>query len=452
VPPCVGRLHVHYEYTDAISAAQTEAQGNVIDIGLFDPRGSERFHGKGFRGWSGSARASFFLSPTETTPGYLPGPIQPGVWEIMLGLYRIVPQGCEYQVTITLDNGHHEGHEVGASCQLAPAMPRDLCGDPSWRWYPGDLHTHTEHSDARGTLADLAAAARARGLAYLAVTDHNTISHIPQLSRYSAPDLLLIPGEEITTYHGHANVWGLDSWQEFRCRSDEDVARVCAAVHAAGGLFSINHPKPTGCPWEYGLFAPADCLEVWQEAWFVGNHHSLALWDRLLRQGQRLVAVGGSDRHQPPFSGTFGDREVGTPTTWVYAASLSTEAILAGIKAGHVMISAGVQGPKLFLEADADGDGRYEVMTGDEIRVSRGSVVAWRCRIEGGAGHVLRLVSADAAWTAPVSEDDFAHAWQEEISRDMYYRAELIIPDEEETDAAILQQSVLSNPIFVRSL
>jgi len=465
VPSGVSRLRVRHEYIDAISAEQTEEQGNVIDIGIFDPRGSERFHGEGFRGWSGSARSSFFLSLMEATPGYLPGPIYPGRWEILLGLYRIAPQGCEYRVTIMMDRSHGEGLPP-SPCPL-PGRERvgvrvvpDLRGDPpseqsaqpeGWRWYPGDLHAHTEHSDAKGSLADLVAAARARGLAFVAVTEHNTSSHISHLSQHSAPDLLLIAGQEITTYYGHANAWGVPGWQEFRGRSSEDMAHICEAVHAAGGLFSINHPKQNGPPWEYDdLFARADCLEVWQAPWFVGNHQSLALWDRLLREGHRLVGVGGSDRHQPPFTGTLGDREVGVPTTWVYAAGLSTQAILAGIKAGHVMISADVQGPRLFLEADADGDGCYEVMMGDKMRAAVGRPVAWRCRVKGGAGHILRLVSADATRTVQVTADRFAYTWEEEIGRDIYYRAELVVPDETETDWAVLLRSALSNPIYVR--
>jgi len=37
----------------------------------------------------------------------------------------------------------------------------------------GNLHSHTDWSDGAGTLAEMAEAARARGLAYLAVTDHS---------------------------------------------------------------------------------------------------------------------------------------------------------------------------------------------------------------------------------------------------------------------------------------
>ena len=47
---------------------------------------------------------------------------------------------------------------------------------PSWSRLDdirGDLHCHTTLSDGRNTLEEMAEAARARGYAYLAITDHS---------------------------------------------------------------------------------------------------------------------------------------------------------------------------------------------------------------------------------------------------------------------------------------
>ena len=435
-PAGVNRLQVRYEYSDAISAAQQEETGNVIDIGIFDPRGSAIFEAQGFRGWSGSARSSFYITPTEATPGYLPGPIYSGQWQIVLGLYRIARQGCAYQVAITM----HLGPSTEArSVESAPAP----AGDPGW--YAGDLHTHTEHSDAKGALADLVQAAHARGLHFVAVTDHNTVSHYAHLAKYNTPDFLLIPGQEITTYYGHANTWGV-GWQEFRLRTTDDMRRAREAVRAAGGLFSINHPKKG--EWQYDMF-DADCMEVWQMPWFLGNHESLALWERLLRQGKHIIAVGGSDRHQPPFTGELGSYDVGAPTTWVYAQALSEQGVLVGIRAGHVLISESIHGPRVFLEADGDGDGQYEAMMGDALSLPAGREIAWRCRVEGGKGQLLRLVSADAEQRITVDRDTFSYQWRAAFSHSDYCRAELILPDREETNLAILPRTALSNPIYL---
>jgi hypothetical protein len=77
------------------------------------------------------------------------------------------------------------------------------------------------------------------------------------LDGHTSPDLLLIPGVEVSTYHGHANVWPVDGFVEFRCRGDEQMEEVREAVRARGALFSVNHPKDDGPPWAFGeMFEP----------------------------------------------------------------------------------------------------------------------------------------------------------------------------------------------------
>ena len=47
----------------------------------------------GFRGWSGGARREFVITPGAATPGYLPGELEPGTWQVMIGIYRLPPAG-----------------------------------------------------------------------------------------------------------------------------------------------------------------------------------------------------------------------------------------------------------------------------------------------------------------------------------------------------------------------
>jgi len=434
----IGRLEVSYSFSDDHPGGFMRPAGNFLDIGLFDPRGSEFLSAKGFRGWSGLARRSFFVAAGEATPGYLPGPILPGRWEILLGLHRILPRGCDYCVTVRLYEG-----ESSAPPPAPPAswpVLRQGAG-----WYRGDLHCHSHYSDASGSLADLAAAARAQGLDFLAVTDHNTVSHLPHLAAHSSADLLLIPGLEITTGRGHANVWGVRRWHDFRCESDGQMAQVVADVRATGALVSVNHPKEGGPPWKFGGEAAFDCLEVWQAPWFVFNEQSLALWDRLLREGHRLVGVGGSDTHQSPFEGKVGHLAVGKPCTWVYATELSVVGVLAGVKAGHVFISEDAPGPRLFLTADADGDGRYEVMMGDRVRLPAGAGLRLRCRVEGAAGCQLCLRSTQGDRVVTVEDDPFTCEWTVRVEGDTFFRAE--VSHQPEPPHAVMR--ALSNPIYI---
>ena len=56
----------------------------------------------------------------------------------------------------------------------------------------------------------------------------------------------------------------------------------------------------------------------------------LDYWQRLLDQGLRLTAIGGSDTHDVD----IGSLGIGVPTTVVYAGELSERAILGGVRAG----------------------------------------------------------------------------------------------------------------------
>ena len=78
---------------------------NVLDLGIFGPAGHERGNAKGFRGWSGGARAGFMLSAVNATPGYLAGPIDPGRWALALGPVVLNPLGMDWDAEIALTRG-----------------------------------------------------------------------------------------------------------------------------------------------------------------------------------------------------------------------------------------------------------------------------------------------------------------------------------------------------------
>ena len=92
----------------AAGGAGVRAGGEtVLDLGCLGPAG--------FRGWSGGARSWFAITAAEATPGYLPGELEAGMWQVMIGLYRVPPDGVPYRVT-----AQASGHGAG----LVPAAPR----------------------------------------------------------------------------------------------------------------------------------------------------------------------------------------------------------------------------------------------------------------------------------------------------------------------------------------
>src|SRR5258705_377644 len=77
------------------------------------------------------------------------------------------------------------------------------------------------------SLDELAALAAGNGLDYLAVTDHNTVSHHRFLPAASARyGIELLPGQEVTTSDGHANAFGDIGWIDFREPADSWVSEV----------------------------------------------------------------------------------------------------------------------------------------------------------------------------------------------------------------------------------
>jgi len=489
VPPEAGCLTVRYTYSNYMPADESWG-GNTLDIGVFGP-GGIAFGSADFRGWSGSFRQEFTITPADATPGYLPG-LPPGLWHVLLGLYNIAVTGCQYRVEIDLSpvppNAASLGAEQPPVQSLSPAAVPASAGAPTpgQRWFKGDLHCHTIHSDGENSLEELIRTARAIGLDFLAVTEHNTVSHLPYLHHYAAPNFLPIPGEELTTYSGHANVWGIQGWVDFRCITMEDWRRVAAMARRQGALLSINHPKSGGPPWEYGLDLDFDCLEVWQAHFWLSNYESLALWDSLLRQGRRVVAVGGSDAHRIGTPEAPPANPLGIPTTLVYAPALTQEAILEAIKKGHVAVTREPAGPELEFTASlgdrATGANPLQAkakagkpagtvpgepnpsagntfIMGDAMAVPGSATITFTARVRRAGGNLLRLISPQGvAALVPVEGDDFTYIFRatpKALGKGQvplpYLRAEVIQPPEAdlEQEPAALMVEVLGNPIYI---
>lgn len=353
-----------------VTLAYPKAQDCILDLGCADPRLEPFPSAGGFRGWSGGARDRFFVATDDATPGYVPGEIPSGNWVVMLGLYRVPPGGVEAEVTVTFDS---------APRALMPQPVRTRPVRSGAGWSRGDLHCHTFHSDAPGSPETLHAAARQAGLDFLAVADHNTITQRRYFHEASSADLVFVRAMEVTTEHGHANVFGVDDWIDFRMGRPSDAHAVAAAVHARGGLLSINHDKPD-IPWRQD-WPRADLMEVWQHPWLAWNWVSLARWQERLAAGLRLPMVGGSDWHQPADLRPEGPFALARPTTVLWLPELSEEAILTAMKAGHGYVTEGPSGPHLELALGGAPMGG----------VGRGPV---EVRVQGAAGDTLTLHDA----------------------------------------------------------
>jgi len=376
----------------------------IIDLGCLDAEASDFPSKKGFRGWSGGARDQFFIARNEATPGYLPGEVMAGTWRVILGLYKVPPKGVEIELEVTCDSKER-------ALFAAPERPKPRRGPAGW--YRGDLHCHTNHSDAMGAPETLHAAARQAGLDFLAVSDHNTISQWRYFDQQSTPDLVFVRAMEVTTSRGHANVFGLSDWVDFRMTEPEHAHDLADRVHRQGAVLSINHDKPDH-PWQYD-FPKADCMEVWQSNWMALNWVSLARYQKRLVAGHRLTAIGGSDYHQPASLMPEGPFVLARPTTVLWLTELSEQAVIAALKAGRAYISEAPGGPHLLIMVNG-------VNMGEKICADRVRGVA---EIGGAKGDFLHWIDASGVREKILIEsDDFQAGFDGEVNG--FLRAEIV--------------------------
>jgi PHP-associated len=368
---------------------------NVLDLGVFGPAGHDLGNAAGFRGWSGGARDGFVISRTDATPGYLAGPIEPGLWAVAVGPVVLCPWGMGWQARVTLERGQPPcGKAEGATAAADPP--------PSVRgvgWYRGDLHLHTVHSDGERDPAELVTAAHESGLDFIVSTDHNTISANRVWPSCRTGALLVIPGEEVTTRHGHWLAVGLEphAWVDWRYAPRDGVfPRFAAEVREAGGLAVAAHPAVPlpGSAWEFG-FADVDAIEVWNGRWNFDDEVSLRIWHRLLCERRRVAAVGGSDSHTERQS-------VGSPQTVVHARELSIPALVDGLRRGRSYIA---RSRAVTVEFTASSRGAAEVAgPGQTLRMPPDGRVMVTAMITGAPQtHAALITAAGCAGRAKVA-------------------------------------------------
>jgi hypothetical protein len=255
-------------------------------------------------------------------------------------------------------------------------------------------------------------AAQARHLDFIAVTDHNTTTHNNSL-RELAPyfdDLLLIPGREVTTYKGHANVFGPTGFLDFELGTVHAPAlqTIVDEVRAAHGLISINHPgAPSaevcmGCGWLITDvdYSKLDAIEAVNGGSLnnsgspVGQYSSIPFWEERLNSGVRITAIGGSDNHNADSAPDMAS-SVGVPTTVVHASELSQAAILEGIREGHVFVDVWGS-PAGLLEVQAEANGRQAEM-GDALAVGRKKHVRFQVHVAGVPADAVVAWAGDGA-------------------------------------------------------
>ena len=213
----------------------------------------------------------------------------------------------------------------------------------------GNMHMHTPYSDGEKYHAAIAEDAIKAGLDFVIVTDHNI--WVQGLDGYYESDngrVLLFTGEEVHDVRrrpqaSHFLAYGAE--QELASLA-ADPQQLIDETIGAGGFGFLAHPHEKDLPivnepnlgwhdWDIEGFTG---LEIWnymsslknrlaealeglrwqnrltgnavalriglnpEKALTTPEPETLALWDKLLAQGKRIVAIGNSDAHGTPMS------------------------------------------------------------------------------------------------------------------------------------------------------
>jgi predicted metal-dependent phosphoesterase TrpH len=172
-----------------------------------------------------------------------------------------------------------------------------------------DLHTHSFFSgDGISSPEDMIAAARAKGLSGIAITDHNTCDAVNyllekglmRLDGLPVNDFLVLPGVEVTTADGHLLCIGA----ELPYLKGKPASEVCDIIHERAGLAIPPHP--------YDLFRagirfatletlPVDAIEVFNAATTLRRYNRYAFKYAQIRG---LPMTAASDAHHHGAIGT----------------------------------------------------------------------------------------------------------------------------------------------------
>ena len=313
VPENVVKITVSYDYFKPTKGLLGDLKpSNTIDIGLMDEKGN-------FLGWSGSAHKSIFVGESESSNGYLTGPVNQGEWQIIVGAYHVLPDGVE--VTYSIDFEYKE--EILLF---------------------GDLHIHSNASDGKFNAYELGVMAKERKLDFIGLANHNNFAenlHLPHID-----SLTFIPAVEWTHYNGHMNFFGVSSPFEnsFIANTKEEMQEIISHAKSLGAVVSVNHPKCPVCPYKWEDENAFDMMEIWNGPMRPANNRAIEWWTSLLKKGRKIPVVGGSDYHNPK-----GFAKLGSPVTAVYSKSRGAEDIFDSIKNGNSFVTQNVNGIRLNL-------------------------------------------------------------------------------------------------------
>lgn len=206
----------------------------------------------------------------------------------------------------------------------------------------GDLHCHTNFSpDCQVPPDQVIADSIVAGYDFISFTDHNSKYQLRK--DYSTPELVVLPGYEMTLSGGHYNVFGI---RDFLVRGSlirEELGEYMSYLRGLGAFIQLNHPNDAKYGSKYGYDFDFELLEVLNGRPTADDYKTIADYQTLLCSGRKIVAIGNSDAHR--------NHSVRYDFNWVLSTAKSSEAIMEAIKAGRSFLTTSVNGPIISMSS-----------------------------------------------------------------------------------------------------
>jgi hypothetical protein len=350
----------------------------------------------------------------------------------------------------------------------------------------GNLHIHTPYSDGHLYHAQIAEAAGRAGLDFVIITDHNVrVGGVEgYYSLQETGRVLLLTGEEVhdtrrTPPGNHLLVYGVEDEMASYGPSPQELID---QVHERGGFSFLAHPfeRPADASvvdepvlswhnWEVEGYTGIELWNYMSEFKSLITSRRSALryaynpqkgirgpfpetlehWDNLLREGQRVRAIGGADAHGATFSlGPLRRKlfpyeylfrcvntHIVTPHNLEGILEHDRRVIEGALRAGHAFVGYDLPASTRGFRFTAQGL-TQKVMMGDWIRLEHGVTLQVV---------VPQIADARLICNGEVVQQEIESTHMTHIATQPgAYRVEVYIRFEGE-----LRGWIFSNPIFV---
>jgi hypothetical protein len=203
----------------------------------------------------------------------------------------------------------------------------------------GIYHIHSDYSyDGTNPLAEIAEWAKARGLGFVLLTEHDLGFDQEKFERYCAEcaensgDVLLLPGMEYEVIHDgaiiHVGAVGVPVFLDSSV-IEQGLMALVDAIHRQGGLAVLHHPNNIKEVLTQKHIEAFDFIERWNTKFDCGfgpNFQFLRWLDDMNSQGPYLVSA---DIHDV---GRFNETNLAVITTDVSPEALSLSTIVACLR------------------------------------------------------------------------------------------------------------------------